>query len=290
MVFKDYYKVLGLSSNKVSEEEIKLAYRDKAKQFHPDINVGNNAAEERFKEVNEAYRVLSNEKTKRRYDFSWIRYTKYQRNQSGAVQNRTIKDMALDILFGNNEQNNEEIKMVNSKKSSDGEDIETSINISLKEGFFGVKKEIILKNIEGEDSKVTIKIPAGIQNGDKLRIVGEGKKGLNGGKNGNLYITINIDNDLNFELRGIDIYGRLKLKPYEAVLGTKKNINLFDENISIIIPETTQNGKEIIIEDKGYKAERNSRGDLHLSVVIELPEKIDQKTRKLYEELRKMDK
>ena len=290
MVFKDYYKVLGLSSNKVSEEEIKLAYRDKAKQFHPDINVGNNAAEERFKEVNEAYRVLSNEKTRRRYDFSWIRYTKYQRNQSGAVQNRTIKDMALDILFGNNEQNNEEIKMVNSKKSSDGEDIETSINISLKEGFFGVKKEIVLKNIEGEDSKVTIKIPAGIQNGDKLRIVGEGKKGLNGGKNGNLYITINIDNDLNFELRGIDIYGRLKLKPYEAVLGTKKNINLFDENISIIIPETTQNGKEIIIEDKGYKAERNSRGDLHLSVVIELPEKIDQKTRKLYEELRKMDK
>ena len=290
MVFKDYYKVLGLSSNKVSEEVIKLAYRDKAKQFHPDINVGNNAAEERFKEVNEAYRVLSNEKTRRRYDFSWIRYTKYQRNQSGAVQNRTIKDMALDILFGNNEQNNEEIKMVNSKKSSDGEDIETSINISLKEGFFGVKKEIVLKNIEGEDSKVTIKIPAGIQNGDKLRIVGEGKKGLNGGKNGNLYITINIDNDLNFELRGIDIYGRLKLKPYEAVLGTKKNINLFDENISIIIPETTQNGKEIIIEDKGYKAERNSRGDLHLSVVIELPEKIDQKTRKLYEELRKMDK
>ena len=290
MVFKDYYKVLGLSSNKVSEEEIKLAYRDKAKQFHPDINVGNNAAEERFKEVNEAYRVLSNEKTRRRYDFSWIRYTKYQRNQSGAVQNRTIKDMALDILFGNNEQNNEEIKMVNSKKSSDGEDIETSINISLKEGFFGVKKEIVLKNIEGEDSKVTIKIPAGIQNGDKLRIVGEGKKGLNGGKNGNLYITINIDNDLNFELRGIDIYGRLKLKPYEAVLGTKKNINLFDENISIIIPETTQNGKEIIIEDKGYKAERNSRGDLHLSVVIELPEKIDQKTRKLYEELRKIDK
>ena len=283
MVFKDYYKVLGLSSNKVSEEEIKLAYRDKAKQFHPDINVGNNAAEERFKEVNEAYRVLSNEKTRRRYDFSWIRYTKYQRNQSGAVQNRTIKDMALDILFGNNEQNNEEIKMVNSKKSSDGEDIETSINISLKEGFFGVKKEIVLKNIEGEDSKVTIKIPAGIQNGDKLRIVGEGKKGLNGGKNGNLYITINIDNDRNFELRGIDIYGRLKLKPYEAVLGTKKNINLFDENISIIIPETTQNGKEIIIEDKGYKAERNSRGDLHLSVVIELPEKIDQKTRTIYQ-------
>lgn len=290
MVFKDYYKVLGLSSNKVSEEDIKIAYRDKAKQFHPDINVGNTAAEERFKEVNEAYRILSNEKTRRRYDFSWIRYVKYQRNQTGNTQNRTIKDMALDILFGNADQDSGEIKMVNSKKSSDGEDIDTRINISLKEGFFGVKKEIVLKNIEGQDSKVTVKIPAGIQNGDKIRVVGEGKKGTNGGKDGNLYLTINIDNDLNYELRGIDIYGKLKLKPYEAVLGTKKNINLFDEDINIIIPEATANGKEIVIEDKGYKAERNSRGNLHLFVDIELPEKIDQKTRKVYEELKKLDK
>ena len=290
MVFKDYYKVLGLSSNKVSEEEIKLAYRDKAKQFHPDINVGNNAAEERFKEVNEAYRVLSNEKTRRRYDFSWIRYVKYQRNQNGTTQNRTIKDMALDILFGTADPNTGEVKMVNSKKATDGEDIDTRINISLKEAFFGVKKEIVLKDIEGQDSSVTIKIPAGIQNGDKIRVVGEGKKGLNGGKNGNLYLTVNIDNDLNYELKGIDIYGKLKLKPYEAVLGTKKTINLFDEDINIIIPEATANGKEIIIENKGYKAERNSRGDLHLFVDIILPEKLDQKTRKLYEELKKIDK
>ena len=290
MVFKDYYKVLGLNSNKVSEEEIKLAYRDKAKQYHPDINVGNNSAEERFKEVNEAYRILSNEKTRRRYDFNWIRYAKYKRNQDGVAQSRTIKDMALDILFGSNNVDSGEVKMVNPTRIYNGEDVNTSINISLKEGFFGVKKELIMKNLEGQDSVVTVKIPAGIQDGDKIRILGEGKRGFNGGKNGNLYITINIDDDINFQLHGIDIYGKLKLKPYEAVLGTKKNINLFDEDISVVVPETTESGYEFILDGKGYKAERNNRGNLHLLVEIDIPKKIDAKTKKLYEELKKIDK
>ena len=290
MVFKDYYKVLGLNSNKVSEEDIKLAYRDKAKQFHPDINVGNNAAEEIFKEINEAYRILSNEKTRRRYDFSWIRYARHQRNKEATSQSRTIKDMALDILFGSNDEDDGEVKMVNSSKPHNGEDVHTSINISLKEGFFGVKKEIVLKNIEGEDSKVSVKIPAGIQNGDKIRVVGGGKKGSGGGKDGNLYIVINIENDINYELRGIDLYIKIKLKPYEAVLGTKKNINVFDEDINLVIPETTKCGSEFILEGKGYKAERNNRGNLHLIVDIDLPDKLDPKTKKLYEELKKLDK
>ena len=149
----------------------------------------------------------------------------------------------------------------------------------MKEGFFGVKKELILKNIEEEDSIVTIKIPSGIQNGDKVRVTGQGKKGSNGGKDGNLYVAIDIDNEANFQLRGIDIYGKLKLKPYEAVLGTKKNINLFDEDISIVVPEATTSGQEFVLAGKGYKAERNNRGDLHLVVEIDLPKKIDAKTR-----------
>lgn len=289
MVFKDYYKVLGLDTNKVSEEDIKIAYREKAKQYHPDMNVGDSAAEEIFKEVNEAYRVLSNEKTRKRYDFSWNRYARRDRNSDGSLANHSIKDIMLDILFGSSTNSNVKIG-ANKNNPVYGDDINTEISISLKEGFFGAKKEIVLKNRDGKDTSFTIKIPAGIQNNDKLRISGQGKPGKNGGKNGDLFITIKIKNESNYKLKGLDIYSKVKLKPYEAALGTKKKINIFDEEVYVAIPESTSSGDEFVIKGKGYKSDRNVRGDLHVTVEVELPKKLDEKTKKVYEELKKLDK
>ena len=285
MVFKDYYKTLGLNTNKVSQETIKEAYRERAKQYHPDINVGDKAAEEMFKEVNEAYKILSNEKTKRRYDFSWNRYV-HRQGSDASFASKPIKNALMDIFFGTT--TTEEPTKV--EEEEDGEDINTKIDISIKEGFFGSKKDIVLKNIEGKDTTFSVKIPAGIQNNDKIRIVGQGKPGKNGGNNGDLFIKINIVSDKQNALKGNDIYRSLDLKPYEAALGVKKEISLFDESLSLVIPEGTSSGDEFVLKGKGYKSARGARGDLHVIAQISLDKNLDEKSKKIYEELKKADR
>ena len=287
MVFKDYYKVLGLNSNKVSEEDIKIAYRDKAKQYHPDINVGNNSAEERFKEVNEAYRILSNEKTRRRYDFNWIRYAKYKKNQDGMSQSRTIKDMALDILFGTNNADTGEVKMVNTSKAYNGEDINTSIDISLKEGFFGVKKELIMKNLEGQDSVVTVKIPAGIQDGQTLRLSGKGEPGLNGGENGDIYIDIRVKESRIFTRNGNNVECTIPITVTQATLGAELKIpTVTGEEETFTISEGTQTGTKFTIKGKGFKRlNLNTSGDLIFTVQVQTPKRLTKEQRELFNKL-----
>ena len=137
MIFKDYYKILGLESNKVSLDEIKVAYRDKAKKFHPDINVGNSEAEAIFKDVNEAYRILSDTSQRRRYDFKWNRYIG-EKSKKSTKTKKTFKEMFLDILFGGISKQKKAKKL----EPEYGEDIDTEIDVSLKEAFFGVNKII----------------------------------------------------------------------------------------------------------------------------------------------------
>ena len=288
MIFKDYYKILGLESNKASYEEIKDAYREKAKKYHPDMNVGDNSSEEIFKDINEAYRTLSNEKLRRKYDFNWNRYIgKKERNKNQKPEKRTVKELLLDIFFGAS------IKTPKVPKANSiiyGENINTEINVTLQEAFFGAKKVVKLRTVEGKETSFNFSVPAGIQNNDKIRIVGKGKPGKNGGKNGDLFIIINIINDKYLRLNGNDIIMELPLKTYEAALGTKKEINLFEEKISIIIPECTSSGNCFKIEGKGYKTGFGTRGNLEIIPKIVLPKQMDEKTKAIYNELKNAEK
>ncbi len=196
MIFKDYYKILGFETNKVSLDEIKNAYRDKAKKYHPDRNVGDKEAEAIFKDVNEAYKVLSDTKQRRKYDFSWNRYIGSRKKKSAQTEKKTFKEMFIEILFGK----------VTRKKSKPenlpkyGEDINTEINVSLEEAFFGANKKVKLRSTDGKENTFTFKVPAGVQNKDKMRVVGQGKRGKNGGKNGDLLVAINIVNNKRFKI------------------------------------------------------------------------------------------
>lgn len=181
MIFKDYYKILGLDTNKVIQEQIKTAYREQAKKYHPDVNVGSKTAEERFKDINEAYRVLSNSSTKRKYDRMWNSHVGYKKKVKYEESKRERGAMFSDffqMFFGNIKDNSIESKKDKQKKNAEkGEDVETEITISLEEAFFGANKKIALRTVDGNMKSFNVKVPAGIRQDEKVRLIGQGKQG-----------------------------------------------------------------------------------------------------------------
>lgn len=296
MIFKDYYKILGLESNKVNIDDIKSAYRDQAKKYHPDVNIGNKAAEERFKDINEAYNTLVNSNARRKYDRMWNNYVGKKKNKTSRSQNckkTSTREELLEILFGIN--NNKEIKKSSTKTKKtnipvQGENVETEIPISIIEGFFGLKKTISLRTVEGKMKKFEVNIPAGIRNGEKVRLIGQGKPGENGGKNGDLLIRIHITEDNKYKLIGTDIHTELKISPWEAVLGTKVNIDAIDETIGVYIPQGIETDEEIRIENKGYRDIKKGRGDFVIRIKIMIPQNISNEEKDLYKQIKKISK
>lgn len=282
MIFKDYYKILGLETNRVSDVQIKNAYREQAKKYHPDVNVGNKNFEERFKDINEAYRVLSQPVSKRKYDRSWNRNIGRNKITSTYEENKNNSDI-FHILFGNAT----ECENINKSglKPAKGENVETELQISIEEAFRGTEKKISLRTVDGSMKTLKIQVPAGIQHNEKVRLIGQGKPGKNGGKNGDLFIRIKIKNDNKFILEGYNIKSYLNLTPWEAALSTKITFNGINEDINVYIPAGTQSGERITIPNKGYKDGKGGRGDLLLEAKIMLPKHITDKEKELYKEL-----
>ena len=291
MIFKDYYKILGLKNNNVTAEEIKQAYREQAKKYHPDINTTSDFAEERFKDINEAYKTLSNSSTRRKYDRMWnSRIGKKQKNkQQNKKEKKSIFAEMFQMFFGEIKQK-EKKKEEKQKSPKKGENIETEITVSIFEAFYGMEKKIALRTIDGKMREFNVKIPAGIRNEEKIRLMGQGKPGENGGKSGDLLIKIHIENDKKFKLNGIDIYTDLYITPWEAALGTKLNINSIDEEILLYIPQGTESGENICLKGKGYLNGRGGRGDLFVNVQIMIPKSITEKEKTIFEQLREISK
>lgn len=282
MIFKDYYKILGLETSRVSLDEIKVAYRTSAKKYHPDVNIGDVLAEERIKDINEAYRILSVPSTKRKYDRTWnSHFYRQQKNLRG-------KESIFGIFLGNIEKEQE--KNINKEKPIKGEDIETKITISLYEAFNGSEKKISLKNIEGGMKTISIIVPKGIKEGEKIRLIGQGKLGQNGGKNGDMFIQIHIEEDKKFKLKGSDLYTDLLLTPWEAALGTRVEVSTINDTTKIYIPQGAKSGEIIRIPNKGYQDRQGSRGDLIAEIKIMVPESLSENEKKLYEKLKEISK
>lgn len=294
MIFKDYYKILGLESPKATIDDIKTAYREQAKKYHPDVNVGNKNAEERFKDINEAYKTLTNQSTKRKYDRMWNAHIGRRKNK--AKQNKeqkTTRQELLSVLFGLNtkkEEKDSENSKRKQKTPQQGENVETEIQISVIEGFFGLTKSISLRTVEGKMKTFKVTIPAGIRNGEKIKLMGQGRPGKNGGKNGDLLIKINMSEDKKYKLVGSDIYTTVNICPWEAVLGTKINVDAIDETIGVFIPQGIQTDEEIQIADKGYRDSKGGRGKFIIRVRIMISKNISEKEKELYKEIKKISK
>ena len=290
MIFKDYYKILGLQNNKVSMAEIKSAYREQAKKYHPDVNIANKKYEERFKDINEAYRVLSDNISKRKYDRMWNRNVG-RKNASYEESKRSKDSLFSDfftMFFGSVDENKPKIKI--KKVASKGENIETEINISIEDAFRGKEQTIGVRTVEGKLKKFKVTVPVGIQNNEKIRIVGQGKAGINGGKNGDLFVRVKIKNDERFVLDGYDLKTNLYLTPWEAALSTKVTINGINEDVSIYVPAGIQSGEKIEIEDRGYKDGKGGRGKLILDTKIMIPKHPNEKELELFKQFNEMSK
>lgn len=290
MIFKDYYKILGLQSNRVSMAEIKAAYREQAKKYHPDVNISNKRNEERFKDINEAYRVLSDNISKRKYDRMWYRNVgrKNASYQESKREKGSITSDFFNMFFGNVEENKHTLKI--KKSPCKGENVETEINISIEDAFRGKEQTIGVRTVEGKLKKFKVQVPPGIQNNEKIRIVGQGKPGTDGGKNGDLFIRVKIKNNERFTLEGYDLKTNLYLTPWEAALSTKVTITGINEDVSVYVPAGIQSGEKIEIEDKGYKDGKGGRGKLILDTKIMIPKKPSDEEMKLFQKFNELSK
>lgn len=285
MVFKNYYKILDLETSHVSIEEIKIAYRQAAKKYHPDLNVGDELAEEKIKDINEAYKTLSIPASKRKYDKVWnSRFGKAEKALSGKGEKGSI----IGMFLGNVEEKG--TKKETKKSTVKGENVETEINITIQEAFYGKEKTIAIRTIEGKIKNLTIHIPSGIKNGEKIRLIGQGKQGENGGKNGDLLIKVNIEDNRPFKLKGKDLYTDLLLTPWEAALGARAMVSSLDEETKIYVPQGIQSGERIKIPGKGYRAGDGTRGDLIAEIKVVVPKKLTEQERKMFEKLNEISK
>ena len=286
MKYKNYYKILELKSDRVSDEEIKNAYRRLAKKYHPDINPGNETASEKFKLVNEAYQVLGSEVSKKKYDRihniyrvkDTIEDTKEKINFNG------MSDM-IGMVFGKKEQSNFENK--NKSLPITGEDLESKIDITLEEAFFGTEKKLAFRTVSGNMKNISVKIPKGIRNGEKIRLAKQGKPGKNGGEPGDLYIKVEIMKNDIFEVKGFDLCMNLKLSPWEAALGTEVKIENIDSSILVNVPAGVESGETLRIANSGFwNTSTYGRGDLLLNIQIMIPKQLTDTEKLLFEKLR----
>jgi len=255
---KDYYKILEVTESS-SDEEIKKSYRKLAMQYHPDKNPGNAEAEQKFKEVAEAYDHLSDPKKKRSYDNG--------RRFGGSFN----QDFFQDMFTGRGAQDWSSIfegAFGQQFKESKAQDVSAEIKITLEDAFYGATKKIgVGMNIED------VQIPIGAQNGQRIRIKGKGQKGWNPELNGDLILIINIVNHSQFSRRGHDLITNAKVDLPTAMVGGEFHIEVFGEKLKVTV-SPLQGNKTVRLKEKGMMTSLGLRGDLYINLEVELPERL----------------
>jgi curved DNA-binding protein len=311
MEYKDYYKTLGVDKN-ASQEEIKNAYRKLAKKYHPDKTKGDKAAEQKFKEANEANEVLSDPEKRKKYDqlgeqwkyyqqtggtgqdFDWSRFSNTGGGQSTFHFSGDINDLFgssgysdfFDMLFGQSFAGQQRRRTAGRRTQvTKGQDYEAEIKITLEEAFKGTTREFSV-----DSQSIRLRIKPGIQDGQVLKIPGKGSSGYNGGQAGDLLMNIRVLKHPVFDRQGDDLYADLDVDLYTAVLGGKVDFTVLKDSVKVNIPRGTENGKILRLQNMGmpkyYKP--NEFGNLYLKINIEVPKNLTQKEINLFKELQKL--
>jgi curved DNA-binding protein len=306
MDFKDYYQVLGVSTD-ASAKDIKQSYRKLARKHHPDVNPGDKSAEEKFKEINEAYQALSDPEQRKKYDALRVDYQHWQasggrsqdydKNRSSAqpgqgsrAQYSSTDD--LQDLFGNDSpfsdfftsnfggtQGGRSGRQASPRR---GQDFEQEIEITLEEVYQSTTRLLKIG-----DRKLEARIPPGVGNGSRIRLAGQGSPGRNGGVAGDIYLIIRVLPHPSFERRQDDLYTDLPLDMYTAVLGGEVPVTTLDGKILLKIPSRTQVDHTFRLRGKGMPNQSNpkTKGDLYARVKLVLPENLTDQELKVFSEL-----
>lgn len=300
MKYKNYYEILNVT-RKSSIQDIKLSYRKLAKLYHPDANK-TEEAEEKFKDINEAYATLTNEEKRKKYDrqvakfgFGFVDGERGLSNVKYEIKSgvNVINDLFTTILGFKKDENPDNATLDDKKnkaKAQKGSDIITHLDVTLDEGFFGIEKKIAIKSFKSGMQTFSVKVPVGIQSGDKIRLAALGNPGKNGGKNGDLIIHVKLLNDEDYTLNGIDLNRTITVTPAAAAIGGKVKLQIFDEKFIVTLPKRIKNGELVNVPEKGYITEDGKRGDLILKVNIDLPDQLSEREENLYEQLLKYEK
>jgi len=324
MAGKDYYQILGVSRN-ASEKEIKQAYRRLARKHHPDLNPGDKSAEAKFKEINAAYEVLSKPEKRKKYDQFGEQWEYADQFAKSGGQGRVRWDFGrggttfeygdlsgfgdiFSSLFGDSGIGS---RMRGPRR---GQDIESPIEVTLEEAYHGSTRVIQLQTVEpctacggtgrvgnrvcticnGAGGKVIpkrleVKIPAGVRDGSRIRIAGEGGSGRAGGNKGDLYLVAKVLPHKLFERKGDDLYTEVSVPLATAILGGEVGLPTLNGNISLKVPPETQNGKVFRLAGKGMPQLGNNKyGNMFAKVKVVLPTNLTEEERKLFERLRSL--
>ena len=292
MEFIDYYKILGVDK-KASEDEIKKAYRKLARKLHPDLNPNDKEAHKKFQQINEANEVLSDPEKRKKYDQygkDWMhadqfeKQKQYQRSSPGGGYTYSEgfgEDSFSDFfasMFGGSAGGR-------SRSRFRGEDYQAELQLSLSDVFTTHKQTITIG-----DKKIRITIPAGIENGQKIKLKGYGGQGVNGGPNGDLYITFHITNNTSFKRDGDNLHKTVELDLYTAVLGGEVTIDTLSGKIKLKVPPETQNNTITRLKGKGFPVYKKEGvfGDLFITYQVKLPTRLTEKEKELFRELAKL--
>jgi len=303
MDYIDYYKVLDVTKS-ATEAEIKKAYRKLARKYHPDLNPNDKEAEKKFKEINEANEVLSNPENRKKYDKygkDWKHADEFEKagydpNQQQSRQQSGSQYSGGDFSgFGGGDFSGSDFSdffnsmygggRSRSQSKYRGQDFNAELELDLASAYTTHNQSL---TVNGKNIRITI--PAGVENGQIIKIPNHGGPGVNGGPNGDLFITFSIANNSDFKREGNNLYADAPLDLYTAVLGGETFINTFDGKVKIKVPAETQPGTKVKLKGKGfpiYKKE-NQFGDLYITYTIKIPTKLSDKEKELFEELAKL--
>ena len=302
---KDYYQVLGVGRG-ASKEETKKAYRKLAVKYHPDKTKGDKAAEEKFKEVSEAYAVLSDDQKRKEYDTFGQAGFQRRYSQEDIFRGADMGDIFRDFGFSSDDVLGRIFGMGGRQRAGGfnyttqfrdfgqgqapprrGRDVLYELPISLTDVFYGAEKVIAVTHPEGAQERVSVKIPAGIQEGKKLRLKSKGEPGSAGGPNGDLLIKVKVVGGGPFIREGDNLYLDWPVRFSQAAMGATLEVPTLDgKTLSVQVPPGTQSGQKMRLKGQGMpRMKARGRGDLYVRTKIEIPKKLSGKQKKLIQEI-----
>ncbi len=331
MEFKDYYATLGVPKT-ASAKEVKQAFRKLARKVHPDVNPGDQNAERRFKEINEAYEVLGDPEKRKKYDelgANWRMYEQAGAGGPGAPRPggagggwnvhmggapggggfRTMTPEEMEEMFGTSDPFSDFFHTffggggpdigggarrgrATRSRAREGRDVEQEIQLGLDDAYHGTMRRLAIRH-DGEARTVDVRIPAGVADGSRVRVAGEGEHGTGGAKSGDLYLRIRLQPHPRFEVRGKDLYTHVAVPLTTMVLGGEVDVvTLGGQSLRLKVPPGTQNGQVLRLKGHGMPTagKPDSTGDLYVTVNAQLPRDLTPEQRAHFEALAKLEK
>ena len=329
MEFKDYYSTLGVAKT-ATEKEVKQAFRKLARKHHPDVNPGDKSAEAKFKEINEAYEVLGDPEKRKKYDDLGANWRMYEQAGAGAPGGgspfgggatwgfntgggeggfRTMTEDEMRDMFGGDspfsdffqtffggsmggDQEDARRGRTTRTRVRTGRDVEQEIELGLEDAFSGTTRRLSV-SMDGQHRTFDVRIPAGVTDGSRVRISGEGESGSGGGKAGDLYLRVKLAPHPRFERKGRDLYTKVPVPLTTAVLGGEADVTtLGGKPLRLKIPPTTQNGQVFRLKGHGMPTagKPDEKGDLYATVEAQLPKSLTPEQKTHFEELQKLER